>query len=204
MDHSNTRQKIKETALALFSKNGYDAVSIRDICGKVGIRESTVYYYFKNKKSMFDELLADFETVTAKVQNDFNSRFSKTVTVGEDSFLRVGLAFLNNYLLDDRILKLLRMLSIEQQRSADAAALLHRVLFEDPLRKMETVFEAMMAGGVWKKHDAKAMAVEYYAPIFLAFQRYFSSGDVTDENRKMADAMVAAHLSDFFRRYSYT
>ncbi len=202
MERSNTKQKIKEAALALFSKKGYDAVSIRDICGKVGIRESTVYYYFKDKQSIFDELTADFETVTAQIQNNFDCQFSKTVKIEEDSFLCVGLAFLNSYLLDDRILKLLRMLSIEQQSNADAAALLHRVLFEDPLRQMETVFETMMASGLWKKHDAKAMAVEYYAPIFLAFQRYFSSGDVTDENRKKADAMVAAHLSDFFRRYS--
>lgn len=202
MEHSNTKQKIKETALALFSKKGYDAVSIRDICGKVGIRESTVYYYFKDKQSIFDELTADFETVTSQIQNNFNCRFSQTVKIEEDAFLSVGLAFLNSYLLDNRILKLLRMLSIEQQSNADAAALLHKVLFEDPLLQMETVFEAMMAGGLWKKHDAKALAVEYYAPIFLAFQRYFSSGDITDENRKKADAMVTAHLSDFFRRYS--
>lgn len=129
-----TKQKIKEAALMLFSQRGFSAVSIRNICGKVGIKESTIYYYFKNKQDIFDALLTDFETITSTIQNSFSSEFSKATKIDEKSFIFVSLAFLNEYLLNEKILKLLRMLMNEQQVNRNAAVLLRRVLFENPLQ----------------------------------------------------------------------
>ena len=51
-----TKQTILDTALALFSQKGYTSVSIRDICGQIGIKESAIYYHFKNKQDIFDVL----------------------------------------------------------------------------------------------------------------------------------------------------
>ena len=58
----NTREKIMDVALHMFSERGYEAVSIRDICGEVGIKESTLYYHFKNKKDILDSLVEKFRT----------------------------------------------------------------------------------------------------------------------------------------------
>ena len=57
----NTKDRILETALSMFSDHGYDSVSIRDICGVVGIKESTVYYHYKNKQDILDSLFIRFE-----------------------------------------------------------------------------------------------------------------------------------------------
>ena len=59
---NETKQKILDVSLDLFSQKGFSAVSIRDICKSVGIKESSVYYHFKNKQSIFNELLQRFET----------------------------------------------------------------------------------------------------------------------------------------------
>ena len=53
----DTKQKILEVSLDLFSQKGFSAVSIRDICAQVKIKESSVYYHFKNKQAIFDELI---------------------------------------------------------------------------------------------------------------------------------------------------
>ena len=45
----------------LTSEKGYSAVSIRDICRQVQIKESSVYYHFKNKQAIFDELISRFQ-----------------------------------------------------------------------------------------------------------------------------------------------
>lgn len=199
---NGTKQKIREAALELFSQRGFTAVSIRDISGKVGIKESTIYYYFKNKQSIFDDLLEDFKALTSSVRNDFDSGFSKAAMVGEQSFITVGLAFLNNYLCNKKIVRLLRMLMIEQAVNREAEVLLHRVLFDDPIRQNEAVFEAMISHGWLKKQDPKAMAVEYYAPILLVFQRYFLTDGATPENKKEAAETVTAHLLNFYQRYA--
>ena len=55
---NDTKQRILDVSLELFSQNGFSAVSIRDICRQVQIKESSVYYYFKSKQAIFDDYFA--------------------------------------------------------------------------------------------------------------------------------------------------
>ena len=41
-----------ESALILFSEQGYDKTSTSDIAKKAGVAEGTVYKQFKNKKAL--------------------------------------------------------------------------------------------------------------------------------------------------------
>ena len=50
----NTKDKILNEALKMFSDLGYKSVSIRDIAKKVDIKESSIYYHFKNKQDILD------------------------------------------------------------------------------------------------------------------------------------------------------
>lgn len=51
-----TKKKIFEKAIILFGENGFDAVSIQDIALSVGIRQSTIYNYFKSKREILDTI----------------------------------------------------------------------------------------------------------------------------------------------------
>lgn len=53
----DTRTRILETAAEMFSTLGYHGVSIREICEKVGVGKPTLYYYFKDKETLLEELL---------------------------------------------------------------------------------------------------------------------------------------------------
>lgn len=54
---SKTRERIFLTAAELFTKKGYDAVSIREICDKVGVGKPALYYYFRDKESLLMALI---------------------------------------------------------------------------------------------------------------------------------------------------
>jgi AcrR family transcriptional regulator len=54
---TDTKTKIFLTAAQLFATEGYDRVSIRKICERVGVGKPTLYYYFKDKESLLRELL---------------------------------------------------------------------------------------------------------------------------------------------------
>jgi AcrR family transcriptional regulator len=198
----DTKQKIKNTALDLFSQKGFSAVSIRDICGKVGIKESTVYYHYKDKMDIFQTLLHDVQEVTDAIQMAFNQAVSKIQVVEEGLFISVGLGFLNNYLLNEQILKFIRMLMIEQHVNNDAAKLCHRILFEAPLYQNAAVFRNLIHMGCFADGESFFMAEEYYAPIYYLFERFFSSGEVTDAKRVEANEHLSAHLKCFFKKYN--
>jgi AcrR family transcriptional regulator len=198
----DTREDILQAALELFSQKGFSGVSIRDICRVVGIRESTVYYHFTNKEGIFLALLAEFEALARALQNAFNAELSTVSRVGRRDFIDVGLAFLNGYLLDGKVVRFIRMLMIEQHVSAQGGGLYHRLLFQAPLAQHEAVFHALMRMDCFRQGDARYMAEEYYAPIFLIFQSLLCCGAVSPQEREEASARAAAHLKDFYDRYS--
>lgn len=53
----NSRQRILETARALFFKKGYTASSMREIAEMAGIGKATIYHHFKDKEAIIIELM---------------------------------------------------------------------------------------------------------------------------------------------------
>src|SRR2546423_6775417 len=53
-DHKSV---ILDEALELFSEQGYDGSSIREIARAAGVRESALYYYFDSKESILRALI---------------------------------------------------------------------------------------------------------------------------------------------------
>jgi AcrR family transcriptional regulator len=55
-DHS-TREKIFLSAAQLFSQNGYNGVSMREIAEHSGISKPAIYYYFGSKEGIYTSLV---------------------------------------------------------------------------------------------------------------------------------------------------
>ena len=60
-----SRALILDTALQLFSRQGYRATSIRDIAAKANVSTGSVYHHFKDKEELFDTLLGHFRNYAA-------------------------------------------------------------------------------------------------------------------------------------------
>lgn len=56
-----TREKILETAIKVFREEGFDNGSVLKIASRMGIRNSTIYYYFKNKSEIYNALGLKFK-----------------------------------------------------------------------------------------------------------------------------------------------
>lgn len=53
------KERIREVALKLFAERGFHAVSVRDICRDAGTTLPMVYYYYGNKRGLYDALLEE-------------------------------------------------------------------------------------------------------------------------------------------------
>lgn len=58
----DNRERILETALELFYSRGYDAVGVQEIAEKSGVTKPTLYYYFKSKYGLLEQLLETRES----------------------------------------------------------------------------------------------------------------------------------------------
>ena len=67
MKQEDTKQKILDKALELFSTQGYDSVSVGEIAKAVGIKAPSLYNHFPSKQAIFDAIV---ESTTAQYEAD--------------------------------------------------------------------------------------------------------------------------------------
>ena len=64
------REAVLRTAIDLFIRQGYDATSISDLAGELGLTKSAVYHHFASKEELLaaalDEALAGLDAVVAE------------------------------------------------------------------------------------------------------------------------------------------
>ncbi len=58
---TDKKEKILSTALELFAREGYNAVSTSKIAKQAGVSEGLIFRHFENKKGLLDALVADAE-----------------------------------------------------------------------------------------------------------------------------------------------
>ncbi len=54
---ATTRERIRERSLRLFSRKGYDATSVREICEAAGVAKPTLYHFFGSKEGVYRALV---------------------------------------------------------------------------------------------------------------------------------------------------
>lgn len=75
MTDKDLRDRIKEVVVEHFNANGYYGTTIRNIAKDMNCSLPMIYYYFKNKKELFDEIIKNefFNVIkkqTSKLKND--------------------------------------------------------------------------------------------------------------------------------------
>ena len=53
----DTKERIAQTALELFAQKGYEAVSVSDIAGALGLTKGALYRHFESKEELWNALL---------------------------------------------------------------------------------------------------------------------------------------------------
>lgn len=56
---TDTRSRIQEIALKLFTEQGYEATSLREIAEALGVTKAALYYHFKTKEDIVASLTED-------------------------------------------------------------------------------------------------------------------------------------------------
>ncbi|NLX69109.1 MAG: TetR/AcrR family transcriptional regulator [Clostridiaceae bacterium] len=209
-----TKRQILDTAIDQFSKRGFSAVSIRDISGAVGIKESSVYNHYSSKKDILDAILLSYGEDLEKflvsesimqAGTDDNSVMGDAENFGamsDEVFTGLATMLFRKMYLDERIHKLWQILSIERFNNAGMDELYRKYLFEDVLSYQTAIFSIMMQKGMIPKEDPELLAIEFYAPAFLLYQRHFATGfeDLSDDEKQRIENLFVRHVKRFRAR----
>lgn len=152
---NDAEQRLMASALALFSKKGYDGTTIREIIEGAGVTRPVLYYYFKNKEHLFQRI----------VESTF-----------EDSFKRLGGIFESVSGCRER-LKAIAISSFELvEEQPDLVALLVRLFFspdyeglvldkealvQDRLERMSAIMQEGIDRGELSNADPRTLALMF-------------------------------------------
>ncbi|MDR0897804.1 MAG: TetR/AcrR family transcriptional regulator [Oscillospiraceae bacterium] len=195
-----TTDHIAQVALDLFAQRGYHAVSIRDICKEVGIKESTVYYHYENKQAIWDALIGQMDQLIQAKTSSFDHAFEGIDQVPEAAMCQVAASLLRDYFLQPFVHKILSMLAIERMADEKADQEYKRIAFELPLKQQEKVFEAMMRRGMIPQGDPRLLAREYHGIIFLTYQKNCVGALFTPAQTEQACDEVYQLTADLYRK----
>lgn len=172
MKQEATRQKILDKALELFSAQGYDSVSVGEIAKTVGIKAPSLYNHFPSKQAIFDAIVeataaqyeADTDRIDIHVQDAAMDIPVFTEITEEALFEKVRQIF--EYSLHNApISRFRRMMTIEQFRSPELAALYSRRYVERIVDYHAGIFRALISAGEIRAEDPQTLAMMYVSPV---------------------------------------
>lgn len=194
--YSGTKKKILEVALNLFSKNGYDRTSIRQIARKVGIRESAIYNHFKGKKEILSIL---FDVYSGRRICDHIEEMINHEDIIDAPYLflqSVVTEEIIKYICNEDTIRFRKIVVMEMFSVKDAREIIEKELITDVRKQIADVFEVMMKAGVIKPFDSALLANEFLAPlIFLSLEHLIKSSE--EDDIEYYRKRVQSHI-DFF------
>lgn len=170
----DTREKILLTALHLFARDGYEAVSVSDIAGALSMTKGALYRHYASKRAIFDSIVERMYAIDAARSRQyavpaetFEASKAAYDTVSPDSVRNFTVAQFDFWTGDAFAADFRRMLTLEQYRSEEMTALYSSCLTAGPVAYTEDIFRGMMKNGILRSGDPALLAVEFFAPLLL-------------------------------------
>ncbi len=108
----DTKGKIFFIAAQLFAEKGYRQLSVREICEKANISKPVLYYYFKDKKTLFLKLLEESDKITESLIKEYIEKEENYLDKFHGIF-RLHLKFLLQYPVFVKFFFLIHFMSLD-------------------------------------------------------------------------------------------
>ncbi|PZT74627.1 MULTISPECIES: TetR/AcrR family transcriptional regulator [unclassified Streptomyces] len=95
-----TRQRLYEAAVTLIAEKGFSATTVDEIADRAGVAKGTVYYNFRSKTELFEELLrhgVGLLTASLRTAAEETAARGGSRVEALDAMIRAGLVFIDRY-----------------------------------------------------------------------------------------------------------
>ena len=200
MERGNTKQEILEASLELFSVQGFEATSISQIAGAVGIRKASLYSHFESKQAILDalveEVLEQYGKHSIFARKDWEKN-ADSLPRTSDEAAQMILGQIRYILHDPTISRARKMLVIEQFQNPELAKLQTKQNYSDVLEYFTGLMKQLIRQGVLAEEDPEIMAAQFCLPISV----WINLCDREPDREPEVMALVEKHIRQFFRLY---
>ena len=190
------RQAIVDAALDEFIARGFAATRLDDIAKRAGVAKGTIYLHFKDKESMFEELI---RTAIVPFVNRMTAPPAMTGSV-RDAIEAMAHMFIHE-VANTRRGDLVRLIVAEGPRFPEIADFYYREVVSRGLAALRRLIELGVARGEIRQSQLAQFPQIVIAPAMIAviWKSLFERHAPLD-----ADAMLRTHLDLIFGERSAT
>lgn len=174
----NTKEEILLVSLHLFAQDGYEAVSVSQIAGELGITKGALYRHYQSKRDIFDHILACMEQGDGEQAESHDMPQERKEDAPETyqelsfvDFMAYSQSMFAYWTEDDFASSFRKMLTLEQFRNAEMQELYQQYLVSGPVAYVKDLFESM------KFDSALEKAVQFYATMYFFYSMYDGAED---------------------------
>lgn len=158
-----TKEKLIEAALSLFSEKGYSGTNLQEIADSCNIVKSAVYRHFSSKEELWNTMI---DEMSKYYYEGFGSKRSiKKIPSSKNEFIEMTMNMVNFTINDERIIKIRKILSIEQYRDERVKKIASEHFLTGLQDMFEIIFKDMIENGAIKDYNPKILALSYVSPI---------------------------------------
>lgn len=193
-----TKERILETALALFARSGYLGTSMSDIADQLGITKAALYKHYAGKQEILDRIIQRMRRMDYERAEAYDMPETEPDGFAE-AYLHTPLERIHAYSVaqfdhwtkEPFSANFRKMLTLEQYRDPAMAQLYHDYLATGPTQYMAAIFRKLTDSD----EAAMQLALEFYGPMYLLYSVYDGAAD-----KSAVAPLLDAHIDRFIRR----
>lgn len=186
----DTKEKILNEALDLFSVKGYDGVSMSDIASTVGIKAASIYKHYSGKEDIFHSIVQRFEEKTGNIFNPSILNHTDYVNISTEMLIgMIGQTF-RMYAEESFLSKCRKLFMISSFDKQEIGDIYVKYFITMPMQFQAQLFAMLVKEKEIRMKDTSIMAYHFYTPILILLQEYDYGTVTLNEALAKIEALV--------------
>lgn len=195
----DTKDRILQIALELFSQRGYLGTSMSDIAKQLNITKAALYKHYTCKQEILDSIVDKMRRTDYEIAEKYempeeepDGFADEYINTPVSKIYSYSMAQFDYWTKEEFPSCFRKMLTLEQYRDKSMAKLYHDYLATGPLEYMAAVFRSVAQSD----DEAMQLALEFYGPMFLLYSVYDGA-----ENKAGISLMLDAYIKQFISKF---
>lgn len=194
----DTKERILETALALFAQSGYLGTSMSDIAKQLGITKGALYKHYTSKQEILDRIVERMNRMDYERAEKYEMPETEPDGFAEaymhtpiEKIRAYSMAQFDHWTKEPFASNFRKMLTLEQYRDPKLTQLYHDYLATGPTEYMAAIFRKMTDSD----DAAMQLALKFYGPMFLLYSVYDGASD-----KESVASLLRTHIDRFITK----
>lgn len=158
---NETKIKILEVSLELFSKQGFKGTTIRQIANEVGIKGASIYNHFGGKEEILEAIFSIYRPRSFR-ENLINNTYVEQIKENPDNFITVfDNEIINGYKIDKHWSKLYKLIIMEMFQNKTIEIIMKKNILQDAKNAFKHFFDELKKYELIKDIDTLFLANEF-------------------------------------------